>query len=195
LSERISVWYCCDCWGWVCWGWVWYCWGWDCVGGDWDDEGLRAVVGADFLSRCCVRDWSVDWACLPCLRISNCQHHRWIRGHHIRLKLDNICLSCIFALSNFSKTWLYWLAVSLNPTWRIGPEDAGLEDDLRGTRSDGDTSGGVVAGLELEVLLAWFEIMKGCICDVMAISSGRTTVGEFKLSIVVVGTSGGIRYI
>ena len=27
----------------------------------------------------------------------------------------------------------------------------------------------------------------------MALSSGRTIVGEFKLSIVVVGTSGGIR--
>lgn len=113
------------------------------------------------------------------------------------MKLDNICSSCIFALSNFSKTWLYWLAVSLNPNWRtvFRFDDEAVVSTLSssGTKSDGDTSGGLVAGLELVVALACFERRKGFNCAVIALSSGRTTVGEFELAIVVVGTSGGIR--
>jgi len=85
--------------------------------------------------------------------------------------------------------------VSLNPIWLMGPEEEDLvvTGSLSGIKREGDTSGGVVLGLELVVVLTWFERMKGCSRDVMAISSGRTIVVGFRLSIVVVGTSGGIR--
>ena len=77
----------------------------------------------------------------------------------------------------------------------MGPEEVDLVDtsSLSGIRREGDMSGGVVLGLELVVVLTWFETMKGCSRDVMAISSGRTIVVEFRLSITVVGASGGIR--